>query len=161
MQIPPAFFAAAAVIATAGIGQILPPTVYAQTMHAARSRPAPTQPPVQSPTQAGDYRVRVEGLTLLSAGGAWEINGRVVNTGRKTLTYTSVVALLTSPSGQEIGRGDGYLTAGPLTPRQSAEVRAAIPAISARDHKQFAHAALTLREAGQNVAIENAGQPLR
>ena len=132
MRLPPILLVFAAGAVTVGISQTLAPTVHAQA--------APVVPAL---------RVSVQSLhTRLTASGM-EVTGRIVNTGRQTLTYPAVVCVFSDAAGMEVGRADGYLTAGPVEPGQSVAFRASAPKMSA-----FAAATLRLREAGQTVTVQ-------
>ena len=133
MQLPPIFLVCAAGLATFGVGQVLAPTVRADTVAAA---PA--------------LQVSVQRLHVTRTPGGIEITGQIKNTGRQPLCYTSVVCVFTDPAGREVGRGDGYLTAGPVAPGEAAGFRA-----MALSLPPFTQATLRLREAGQAVTVES------
>ena len=136
MQLSPLFLIFAASAATFGIGQALLPTARAQ----------PGKAPLAIPAE---YRVRVQSLHTKRTLSGIEVTGEIVNTGRQTLTYTSVVTVFTNEAGQELGRGDGYLVAGPVRPGQAAEFRASLPQAPI-----FTGVTLLLHEAGHSVAVE-------
>ena len=140
MQFSPFFLVWAACAATFGFGQALLPTAHAHPAKALLSAP---------------YRVRVESLHMKRTAAGLEITGQILNTGRQTLTYTSVAAVFTDAAGQEIGRGDGYLAAGPLRPGQAAEFRACSPSPPA-----FAGVSVWVQEAGHSVKVEMSGPEL-
>ena len=140
MQLSPLVLVCAASAMTFGIGQALLPTAHAQP---AKAAPAPL----------AQYRILLKSLHTRRTAGGLEITGRIVNAGRRTLIYTSVVPVFTDAAGQETGRGTGYLTAGPLKTGQAAEFRASEPA-----PPQFAHVEMMFREAGQAVRVESEKQ---
>ena len=137
MRSSPVFLAAAAGLATLGLSQLHPPTAQAQ---AANAVPA--------------LRAAVQSLHTKQTLSGVELTGRIQNTGRQTLTYTALVCIFTDASNREVGRGDGYLLAGPVAPGQSAGFRAMLPQMPASSHLS-----LRLREAGQTVTLE-AARPL-
>ena len=132
MRLPPLFLVCAAGAVTFAFSQTLSPTARAQSIAAA---PA--------------LRVSVQTLTAKQTPGGIEVTGRVVNTGRQALTYPSVVCVFSDASGREVGRTNGYFTAGPVEPGQSAEIRAVSPQTPA-----FAAVSVRLREAGQTVTVQ-------
>ena len=133
MQMSPLFFLVGAGAATLGLGQTLLPTARAQAA-------APIL-----------YHVAVRSLAARHTPGGLEITGRIVNTGRRALSYTSVRLIFTDAAGTEIGRAPGYLTAEPLWPGQSAEVRAVLP-----ETAPFHTVTLQLRDAGHPVTVDTA-----
>ncbi len=137
MRLPPILLVLTAGAVFFGVSQTLAPTVRAQA--------APNQ--TISPMPA--LRVSVQSLHFKPALGGLEVAGRITNTGRQTLTYPAVVCVFTDAAGAEVGHADGYLTAGPVKPGQSVNVRAFSPKMPA-----FAAVALRLREAGQSVTVQ-------
>ena len=132
MRLPPILLVFAAGAVTVGISQTLAPTVHAQAVPAA---PA--------------LRVSVQSLHTKQTAGGVEVTGRIVNTGRQALIYPTVVCVFTDTAGAEVGRADGYLTAGPVEAGQSVAFRAFTPKMPT-----FAAAALRLREAGLPVTVQ-------
>ena len=132
MRLPPILLVFTAGAVTVGTGQTLAPTVHAQAVPAA---PA--------------LRVTVQSLHAKLTAGGVEVTGRIVNTGQQALTYPAVVCVFSDAAGMEVGRADGYFTAGPVEPGQSVTFRASAPKMPA-----FAAAALRLREAGQTVTVQ-------
>jgi hypothetical protein len=135
MRLSPLFLVAAAGMATLSIGQLLLPTARAQS----------TGP---APAALLDYRVSVKSLHTQRTPHGLEVTGQIFNTGRQTLTYTSLVLVFTNAAGQGT-REDAYLTTGPVRPGQSAEFRAFAP-----DAPPFIGISLRLREAGHPVLVE-------
>ena len=135
MQFSPLVLVLAASAGAFGIGQALLPTVRAEPIKAASRL-------------STDYRVQVESLHTKHTTSGMEITGKILNTGRQTLTYTSVVTVFTDASGQEIGHGDGYLAAGPVCPGQAAEFRANAP-----ETPGVSGVTLRLSEAGHSVSV--------
>ncbi len=132
MRLPPALLVCAAGLVTFGLIQAQTPI--------ARAESTDRVPPL---------RAVVQNLHTKQTTGGTELTGTIINTGRLTLTYTSVTAVFTDAAGVEVGRGDGYLTAGPVAPGQSAGVRAALPGMPT-----FAKVSLHLREGGQIVTVQ-------
>ena len=132
MRLPPILFVFAAGAVTLGISQTLTPTVHAQSVPAA---PA--------------LRVSVQNLHTKQTAGGIEVTGKIVNTGQQTLSYPAVACIFTDAAGAELERADGYLTAGPVGPGQSAAFRAIAPELPA-----FAQVTLRLREAGRTVSVQ-------
>lgn len=135
MRLSPLFLVAAAGIATLGIGQAILPTAYAQANGTAPAVPL-------------EYRVSVKSLYAKHTPHGLEVTGQILNTGRQTLTYTSLVLVFTNAAGQDT-REDAYLTTGPVRPGQTAQFRAAAP-----DAPPFTGISLRLREAGHPVTVE-------
>ena len=132
MRLSPIFLICAAGLATFAAAQTLTPTAHADA--------AGTNPML---------RVSVHNLQTKQTVRGIELTGRLENTGQQTLTYTSVVCIFTDVSGKELGRGDGYLTAGPVGPGQSARFRALASSVPVS-----AKVTLLLREAGQTVLVQ-------
>lgn len=132
MRLSPLFLVCAASLATLAAGQMLTPTVHAD--------PAAPDPVL---------RIRVQSLHTKQTVSGTELTGRIKNTGRRNLAYTSLVLVFTDASGREIGRGDGYLLAGPVKPGQTAGFRGLALRMPAS-----ALVSVHLREAGQAVTIE-------
>jgi hypothetical protein len=135
MRLSSWFLVAAAGMATLGIGQLMLPTAHAQAAGSAPIAPL-------------DYRVSVKSLHAQRTPHGLEVTGQIFNTGRQTLTYTSLVLVFTNAAGQDT-REDAYLTTGPVRSGQSAEFRAFAP-----DAPPFTGISLRLREAGHPVVVE-------
>ena len=128
MQLSPLCFVFAAALTTFGIGQAVLPTAHAQAAL-----------PV--------YQVAVKNLHTAHTKSGLETTGTIVNTGSRTLTYTSVVLVFKSANGTEASEVPAYLTTGPVGPGQSAEFRSASP------ERIYAGVSVRLREAGHPVAV--------
>jgi len=131
MKFSPLFLIAAASLATVAAGQALTP-------------PARTQAVVPLA-----YHVRVDWQKAEAGASGLVIRGSITNTGTTPLTYTQVTPTLVDHAGKEIFRGNGYLTASPLLPGQSAEFRAC-----ETDAPRFAGLRMAFREAGHPVLVE-------
>lgn len=132
MRFFPLLFVSAAGLLTLGVSQALSPTAHAQADPAA---PA--------------LRVSVQSLHTKQTAYGMMLTGRIVNTGRQALTYPSAVCVFTDAADREVGRADGYLTAGPVEPGRSTDFRAMAAALPA-----FAKITLRLREAGKTVIVQ-------
>ena len=132
MRLSPIFLICAAGFATFAAAQTLTPIAHADA--------AGTSPMLRVSVRSLQTKQTVRGV---------ELTGRLENTGQQTLTYTSVVCVFTDASGKELGRGDGYLTTGPVGPGQTAGFRALASSAPAS-----AKMTLLLREAGQAVLVQ-------
>ncbi len=136
MRFSPSFCVCAAALVTLGVGQAVLPTAHAQNAGTMPALPA-------------DYQVSVQNLDARHTPRGLEVTGQIVNTGRQTLTYTSVMLVFTHTAGPDT-RENAYLTAGPVRPGQTAGFRAALP-----EPPAFAGISLSLREAGKPVVVKS------
>ena len=113
MQLSPICLVLAAGLATLGISQAVLPTAHAQ---ASGAQAAPSL-----------YQAAVKNLHTAHTQRGLETTGTIVNTGSRTLTYTSVVLVFKSADGAEVAEAPAYLTTGPVGPGQSANLRSASP----------------------------------
>ncbi len=135
MRFSPTLCVCAAALATLGAAQAVLPTAHAQG--------AGTGPGLRA-----DYQASVQSLHTKHTTHGLEVTGRIVNTGRLALTYTSVVLVFAHAAGPDTCE-NAYLTAGPVRPGESATFRAALP-----EPPPFTRLSLTLREAGQPVRVD-------
>ena len=133
MHFSPLVLVCTAGLVTFGVSQTLVPTAHAQSV--------PVMPAL---------RAAVQSLHTKQVVGGIELAGRIVNTGRQTLSYPAVVCVFTDAAGREVGRTDGYFLAGPVGPGQSADFRAATP-----NMPPFAAVSVRLREAGRLVTVQS------
>ena len=131
MKCSPVFSLAVASLAALAASQALTPTVHAQ----------PVPPPA--------YHVRIDRQKAEPGPSGLVIRGRITNTGALPLTYTQVTPMLLDRAGNEVYRGNGYLTVSPLLPGQSAEFRACEPTTP-----RFASLRMLFREAGHPVLVD-------
>ncbi len=127
MQLSPLCFVFAAQFATLSLGQAILPTAHAQAV------------PL--------YQAAVRKLHTTHTKSGLETTGTIVNTGLRTLTYTSVILVFKTADGGNATEVPAYLTAGPVGPGQSATFRSASPELT------YAAVTVQLREAGHPVTV--------
>ena len=88
MRFSPSFCVCAAALVTLGVGQAVLPTAHAQNAGTMPALPA-------------DYQVSVQNLDARHTPRGLEVTGQIVNTGRQTLTYTSVMLVFTHTAGPD------------------------------------------------------------